>query len=173
MLMSGSQPGYKHLKTYQLATVNYDLTVEFCDRFVEKRSRTYDQMVQAGRSQKQNIAEGWSFRSLKGYIKLLGVAKGSAVELLEDYLDFARQRGIPIWPKTDQRVRGIREVRVVRKPDLPENPEEAVNLMITLLNQEIFLLERQIKSLEEKFVREGGYSENLFRERLKQRNPLD
>lgn len=172
-----SQAGYKYLKTYQLALVNYDLTVEFCKRYISKFSRTYDQMVQAARSGKQNIAEGYLEKSLKGYIKLLGVSRGSFGELLEDYEDFARQRKIPIWDKDKARdIREIREMREKSKPDnpyipnLPDNPELVVNLLLTLINQENYLLDRQIASLEEKFIREGGYTENLFRKRLKERS---
>lgn len=177
-----TQVGYKYLITYQLATVIYDLSVEFCDRyFADKKStRQYMQMTQAARSGKQNIAEGYLEKSLKMYIKLLGVSRGSFGELLEDYEDFARQRKIPIWEKGGARVREIRGIRVSGEsgkfgvlekfPDFPNNPEGAVNLLITLLNQENFLLDRQIKSLEDKFVREGGYSENLFKKRLDQKN---
>lgn len=171
-----SQVGYKYLKTYQLALVIYDLTIEFCKRYISKFSRTFDQMVQAARSGKQNIAEGYLERSLKGYIKLLGVSRGSFGELLEDYEDSARQRKIPIWEKDKARdIREIREMREKSKPDnpyipnLPDNPELAVNLLLTLINQENYLLDRQIASLEEKFIREGGYTENLFRKRLKER----
>lgn len=172
-----SQVGYKYLKTYQLALVIYDLTVEFCKRYISGFSRTYDQMVQAARSGKQNIAEGYLERSLKGYIKLLGVSRGSFGELLEDYEDFARQRKVPIWGK--DKARGIREIWEIREkskpnnpyiPNLPDNPELAVNFLLTLINQENYLLDRQIASLEEKFVREGGYTEKLFRKRLTQRN---
>lgn len=81
-------------------------------------------MVQAGRSGKQNIAEGYLERSLKSYIKLLGVAYASFGEFLEDYEDFLRQRGLPQWGKEDQRVREMRAVRVVSEPNphLPQNP---------------------------------------------------
>lgn len=173
----GSLAGYKYLKTYQLATVIHDLNLEFCNRYVNKKYRTYDQMIQAGRSGKQNIAEGYLERSLKMYIKLAGVSRGSFGELLEDYEDFARQNKIPIWPKE----RAIRETGEIREiwanlnpnnpylPHLPTNTEKAVNLLITLLNQENYLLDRQIKSLEEKFVREGGYSEKLFKKRLEKK----
>jgi restriction system protein len=163
--------GYKCLKTYQLATVIYDLTVEFCEKFLPGFGyrRTREQMVQAARSGKQNIAEGSELRSLKGYIKLCGVAEGSLKELLEDFQDFLRQKRLPLWSKNDPRVRKIRGIRVIDKPDLPDTPEEAANLLITLVNQTTFLLDRQIKSLEGKFVQEGGYTEKLFRERLKAR----
>ncbi|MDD5289567.1 MAG: four helix bundle suffix domain-containing protein [Patescibacteria group bacterium] len=171
----GTQPGYKYLKTYQLATVIYDLTMEFCAKFLpgQELMRQRTQMTQAGRSGKQNIAEGYLEKSLKMYIKLAGVSRGSFGELLEDYEDIARQKKIPVWEKNDQRVGAIRDIRVgegVKVPDLPDNPEEAVNLLITLLHQENFLLDRQISALEKKFIAEGGYSEKLYQDRLQQRN---
>ena len=169
----GNLVGYKYLKTYQLATVAYDLTIEFCNRYIDKRSRTHDQMVQAGRSGKQNIAEGYLEKSLKMYIKLVGVSRGSFGELLEDYEDYARQNKISIWTK--EKTRDIREIREIWEkstpdnphiPSLPNNPETAVNLLITLINQINYLLDRQSTSLEEKFIKQGGYSENLFKKRL-------
>jgi four helix bundle suffix protein len=92
--------GYRHLKTFQIAELIYDVTVRFCDRYVERRSRTHDQMVQAARSGRQNIAEGSvdSGTSKKIELKLTGVAKGSLEELRLDYEDFLRQRGLPQWP---------------------------------------------------------------------------
>ena len=170
--MDQPQAGYKYLKTYQLATVIYDLTVQFCDRHIDKRSRTHDQMVQAARSGKQNIAEGYEEKSLKGYIYLLGIARASHVELLEDYEDYIRQHKIQLWGKDDPRIREFRELRVVgnlEHPDLPDTPEASANLLLTLLYQETYLEKNQIASLEEKFIRDGGYTENLFKKRLQHR----
>lgn len=163
-----TQAGYKYLKTYQLATIIYDLTVEFCNKFLSgfDYRRTREQMIQAGRSGKQNIVEGSELASLKGYIKLSGIAKGSFKELLEDFLDYLRQRKLAVWSKEDLRVRKIRGIRIIDKTDLPDSPEEAANLMVTLINQETFMLDRQIKSLEGKFINEGGYTEKLFQKRL-------
>lgn len=166
--------GFKYLKTYQLAVVIFDLNMEFVKRYIDPRSRTKDQMEQAGRSGKQNIAEGYLEKSLKMYIKLVGVSRGSFGELLEDYEDFARIRKIPIWGA--EKGRNMREMRDIWEklnphiPSLPNDLERAVNLLITLLNQDNYLLDRQIKSLEEKFAKEGGYSENLFKKRMEQRN---
>ncbi len=91
-----SYPGYKYLATYILATVIYDLAVQFCDRFIISY-RQKEQMTQAGRSDKSNIAEGYTFKSTEGYLKLLGTACGSAQELVEDFEDFLRQRKPPIF----------------------------------------------------------------------------
>jgi len=90
------QAGYEYLLTYKATTVIYDLTVQFCRRWVNPRSRTNDQMVQAARSGRQNIAEGYKQQSLKSYIRLCGVARGSQEELLKDYEDYARQNCITV-----------------------------------------------------------------------------
>jgi len=92
--------GYRHLKTFQLTTLIYDITVLFCGKLIDPRSRTHDQMIQAARSGRQNIAEGSmdSGTSRKSEMKLTGIAKGSLVELKLDFEDFLRQRGLPMWP---------------------------------------------------------------------------
>lgn len=183
---------YKNLKTYQQAVIIYDLTVEFCKRFLGegdkgyKRYKLREQMEGAARSGKQNIAEGASQgTSLKGYIKLLGVALGSLKELFEDYEDFARQRGIKIWLKSPERDAWVKKILFSQlegykrnkgykvefplNPFNPLNPAWTVNYLLNLINLTTFLLKNQIESLEEKFVREGGYTENLFKKRLQQR----
>ena len=167
--------GYKHLNTYILATVIYDLTSEFVKRYIDYHSRTRDQMEQAARSGKQNIAEGYTMQSLESYIKLCGVAEGSIKELTADYEDFLRQRRLQIWGKNNPKVRVFRDFRAVwvkenipNTPNLPNNPEEAANMLLTFCQMETFLLKRQIRSLKEKFVKEGGFRENLFKQRLSQ-----
>lgn len=177
-------PKHKYLLTYRYAEIVHDGTVDFAARFLGglDRRRTREQMEQAARSGKQNIVEGvgQSATSKKGEIKLLGVAKASLEELTADYEDFLRQRGLEIWPKTDHRVLSFRELgfrlsslrnlsdlgSLKEKLVLPERPEEAANLLLTFCHQATFLLDRQIKSLEEKFVKDGGFSENLLKQRL-------
>lgn len=183
-----TKSGYKNLIVYQQAVIIYDLNVEFCTRHVDNKSRTFDQMVQAGRSGKQNIVEGSLEKSLKMNIKLTGVSRGSFGELLEDYGDFLRVKKLKLWDKNDPRVLAIRATRV--SPNLSNwsnssnlarqlagwtrNPEDFANLLITLISRENYLLDRLLKSLEEKFVSEGGYTENLFRKRLeKRKKPKD
>lgn len=97
--------GYRKLKSFQVAQLVYDVTVRFCDRYIEKRSRTHDQMVQAARSGVQNIAEGSqaSGTSKKFEIKLTNVARASLEELRLDYEDFLRQRGLALWERDDPR----------------------------------------------------------------------
>jgi len=97
--------GYRKLKSFQVAQLAYDVTVRFCDRYIEKRSRTHDQMVQAARSGVQNIAEGSqaSGTSKKTELKLTNVARASLEELRLDYEDYLRQRGLAQWPREDAR----------------------------------------------------------------------
>jgi len=135
-------------------------------------------MTQAARSGKQNITEGYSLQSLESYIRFLGIANGSLKELLEDYEDFLRQRKLTIWPKDDVKMRELRDLRVLREPSphipqiphIPQNPELAANLLIMLIQRTTYLLTKQIASLKEKFINEGGFRENLFKQRLLQKN---
>lgn len=101
--------GYRRLRSFQVAQLAYDLTVRFCDRYISKRSRTHDQMVQAARSGVQNIAEGSkaSGTSKKTELKLTNVARASLEELKLDYEDFLRQRDLPLWPLHDPRRRAL------------------------------------------------------------------
>lgn len=174
--------GYENLITYQQSKEILDLTADFCPRFLPGREmlRQRDQMVQAARSGKQNIVEGYSFNSLKGYIRLLGISRGSSEELLEDFLDLARRWGIKLWEKNDPRFGELSRVSKGGKGrkgkcKLPLNPYDPsdssypINYMIYLINRTCYLLHRQIKALEKKFIEEGGYTEKLFRERLNYR----
>jgi four helix bundle suffix protein len=162
----------------------YDATVIFCDRFVEKRSRTHDQMIQAARSGVQNIAEGSvaSATSKKAELKLTGVARASLEELLLDYEDFLRQRGLRIWGKDSPEALAVRGKYLSDKSDLsdPSDPsdayrirtasqEVAANTLICLINQASYLLRRQLQGLEKQFLAEGGFTERLYRERQARR----
>lgn len=181
-------PRHKYLVTYRLTELIHDGTVVFCDRFLAdfKFKRTVEQMVQAARSGKQNIVEavGQGKTSTSGEIKLLGVAKASLEELISDLEDFLRQRGWSIWPKTDPRILQFRQLgfrlsnlsnlsdlgNLKEKLVLPNDPEQAANLLLTFCHMATFLLDRQIKSCEEKFIKNGGYSENLLKKRLAERS---
>jgi len=165
--------GYKKLTTYVFAEVIHDLTAIFCKRYIDKKSRTFDQMDQAARSGKQNIAEGYSLESLESYIKLLGVSLGSFKELATDFEDFLRQRRLSIWPKDSQKVRVFRGFRAIwvspnipNTPNLPNNPEASANMLLTFCQMETFLLRKQIESLKRKFTNEGGFRENLSKKRI-------
>lgn len=171
-----SRPGYEYLVTFMLGKVIQDLTVEFCNRWIDRKSRTHDQMVQAARSNPQNIAEGYLSESLKGYLFLVGVAHGSNEELAKDYQDYLRQHGMEIWSKYDPRVRVFREFRVqwisqttLNTPMLPADPEKAANFLLTLCNLEGFLLKKHVESLKVKHEKEGGLTEKLYRKRVEYR----
>ncbi|MBM4402507.1 MAG: four helix bundle protein [Candidatus Cloacimonetes bacterium] len=173
-------PGYEDLLSYRQCEEIYDLTVEFCDKFLPGREnlRMREQMIHAARSAKQCIAEGATQgTSLRGYIKMIGVSRGSLEELLKDYEDFARQRSIPVWDKADPRLREMREMvtgryRLPSSPSQPSSPSYPLNYLRDLVKRTGYLLDKQRKSLEEKFVKEGGYTENLFKRRLRQRSLL-
>lgn len=105
--------GYRKLKSFQLAQLAYDVTVRFCDRYIDRRSRTHDQMVQAARSGVQNIAEGSvaSGTSKKMELKLTNVARASLEELRLDYEDYLRQRNLPQWPSDDPALKRFKALR--------------------------------------------------------------
>ena len=180
---SGSRPGYEYLEAYKLGKVIQDLTVEFCQQFLKNRNdlnfpnyKLIEQMNGAARSNPQNVAEGYTQQSLKGYVKLAGVAHGSNEELAKDYEDFLRQRNLEIWDKNHPKVRGFREFRAVwesqsnlNTPKLPKDPTETANMLLTFCNMEGYLLKKLVDSLKEKHKTEGGLTEKLYRERKKKR----
>lgn len=167
------RPGYEYLSAYVLGKVIQDLTVEFCNRYIDRNSRTHDQMIQAARSNCQNVAEGYSNPSLKGYIKLAGIAYGSNEELTKDYQDFLRQRNLPILSVNHPKIREFRAFRAnwisptsLNTPTLPNSPVEAANMMLTFCSLDGFLLKRLVGSLMEKHEKEGGLTEKLYRKRV-------
>src|SRR6476646_10069625 len=137
--------GYRELKSFQQAELVYDATVKFCDRLIDRRSRTHDQMVQAARSGRQNIAEGSqaSGTSRKFELKLVSVARASLEELLLDYEDFLRQRGLPLWGKDHPTAVVIRRLAYEKNRSYSTYssyiekapPEVAVNTIICLIHQ--------------------------------------
>jgi restriction system protein len=173
--------GYRKLRSFQAATVIYDATVSFCARFLDKRSRTVDQMVQAARSGRQNIAEGSraSAISTQTELRLVNVARASLDELLLDYEDFLRQHGKRQWDKDDREARAVRAVGRARAepagsaayaPWLSHvDPAVVANALICLIHQANYLLDQQISALERDFIHEGGYSETLAAARLAER----
>jgi four helix bundle suffix protein len=112
--------GYRYLKSFQLAQLVYDVTVRFCDLYINKRSRTHDQMVQAARSGVQNIAEGSqaSATSKKTEIKLTNVARASLEELRLDYEDFLRQRELPMWEPAHPNLKRFKAKRCASLEDV-------------------------------------------------------
>jgi len=168
--------GYEDLLSFQKARIVYDGAVHFCERFVDKRSRTHDQMVQAARSGKQNILEGSqaSGTSKETEIKLTNVARASLEELLEDYRDFLRVRGLEEWTREHSHTQRLRELNRQPRPDYDTfkkgiehpNPAIAANVMIGLIKLTNYLLDRQLKRLEQDFLKEGGLRERMTRARL-------
>ena len=171
--------GFRELKSYQSAEIVYDATVRFCDRFVDRRSRTHDQMVQAARSGKQNIAEGSeaSSTSKKTELKLVGVAGASLEELLLDYHDLLRLRGWKPWGKDHPMAQAVRRLayeqnrsyRTYRAYIEQSSIEVAANTVICLIHQTNYLLDRQLRHLERQFLEAGGFTERLYRVRSKRR----
>lgn len=168
--------GYEKLLSYQKAIIVYDATVYFCNRFIDKRSRTYDQMVQAARSGKQNIAEGSdaSGTSKEAEIKLTGVAKASQKELLEDYRDFMRSSGVTEWPPNHPYAQRLGKLNRTPRANYQtfkkgiEHPDPAicVNIIVGLIKVTHYLLDQQLRRLERDFVKEGGLRERMTRSRL-------
>ena len=171
--------GYRQLKSFQNAELVYDATVKFCDRFIDQRSRTHDQMVQAARSGRQNIAEGSqaSGTSKKFELKLIGVARASLEELLLDCEDFLRQRGLTLCAKNHPMAQAIRRLAYEKnrsymtyRPYIEESPPEvAANTLICLIHQTNYLLDQQLRQLEKAFLKEGGFTERLYQVRSRRR----
>jgi len=172
--------GYRDLQSYQMSEIVYDGTTVFCDRFIDRRSRTHDQMVQAARSGKQNIAEGCmaSGTSKKTELKLIGVARASLEELLVDFQDYLRQHRLPLWAKGHPRVREVRALcyrkdrsyTTYRAYIEESSAEVAANALICLIHQSNYLLDQQLRALEKEFLKEGGFTERLYRTRSQMRN---
>jgi len=171
--------GYRELQSYQMAEIVYDATVAFCDRLISKRSRTHDQMVQAARSGKQNIGEGCmaSGTSKKTELKLVGVARASLEELLLDFQDFLRQRDLPLWGKDHPKAKSVRRLCYEKdrsyktyKPYIEKgSPEVAANTLVCVIHQTNYLLDQQLRTLEKDFLKEGGFTERLYRKRMQAR----
>lgn len=219
--------GYRNLKTFQLAETIYDVTVRFCRKYIDPHSRTRDQMVQAARSGRQNIAEGSvaSGTSKKLELKLTNVARASLAELRLDYEDFLRQQGLGLWEPDDPRRRALVARRCATADDVaawvkeicgrgdgqggrdgrdghdgrdgPDGPdgqdvqdrrggqcmksmrsmksmkskyaETAANAALVLIGVAMALLDRQIAAQAEAFKRDGGFTERLYRNRMRAR----
>ncbi len=172
--------GYRELQSYRMAEIVFDATIVFCDRFIDRRSRTHDQMVQAARSGKQNIAEGSmaSGTSKKTELKLIGVARASLEELLVDFQDYLRQKNLPLWGKDDEQARKVRALAHEKNRSYKtyktyieqSSPEVAANAAICLIHQTNYLLDQQLRALEKEFLKEGGFTERLYRARSEMRD---
>jgi len=186
--------GYRKTASFQAATIVYDTTYWFCEKFLDPRSRMADQMVQAARSGRQNIAEGSraAATSSQTELRLLNVARSSLEELLLDFEDFLRHRHLPQWAPDAPEALAVRQVPLKfrrNQPDQPDmtnltnqerwalyapwlehaDPAVRANAAICLINQANYLLDQQIAAVETQFVEEGGYSEQLAAARLAER----
>lgn len=172
--------GYRKLITFQKAEIIYDGTIYFTKRFFNKYDRTVDQMVQAARSGKQNIAEASvaSATSKETEIKLTNVARASLEELMLDYEDFLRTNKLEKWGSNHNLSLRFSElnrtenasyqtyIKAIENPD----PEICANSLRCLVNIVIYLLKQQIKTLEKEFINEGGLRERMTKARIEQRN---
>jgi four helix bundle suffix protein len=175
--------GYQELLSYRKAAIVYDATFRFCQRFLDRRDRTVDQMVQAARSGKQNIVEVSmaSGTSKEMEIKLTNVARASLEELLEDYRDFLRSRSLRLWKKDSREALFVRKLGA--KPDVSyesyrtyiesRSAEVVANIIICLIHQTNYLLDQQIRKMEKAFLEEGGIRERMTRARRQQRSHGD
>ncbi|MCU0285233.1 MAG: four helix bundle suffix domain-containing protein [Acidobacteria bacterium] len=171
----GPHGGYRNLKSYQTTEIIYDGTTKFCERFISVRSRTTDQMVQAARSGKQNIAEGSqaSGTSKKTELKLVSVARASLEELLLDYQDYLRQHSLPLWRKEHPVAQAIRRLAyqnnrsyLTYKTYIEDSSAEvAANTLICLIHQANYLLDQLLRQLEQQFLTKGGFTEKLYHSR--------
>ena len=169
---------YKKLLSYQKADVIFQLTYDFCERFLSKGDRTIDQMVQAARSGKQNIIEGCaaSTTSAKTEIKLVNVAKASLQELLEDYEDYLKTRHCRQGEEGSEELEAMRKLGKMHSDAAfflelaaTRPPETIANMCIVLIKQADYLLYRQLQRLSDDFLKNGGFTERLYRMRSQNR----
>lgn len=170
---------YSNLLCYQKTVIIYDLTFHFCIRFVDKRDRTYDQMIQAARSGKQNIVEGHADMSTskESGLKLFNIARGSLLELLEDYKDYLRVRGMRLWEDNSEEMKTMSKLGVEHSDsqffvNLAESRTDEVvaNMAVVLIRQAITLITKYIDKVSENFAKVGGFRERMTQIRLNARN---
>ena len=170
---------YKRLLCYQKSVAIYDLTYHFCNKYIGSKDRTYDQMIQAARSGKQNIVEGYGAlaTSKESGIKLFNVARASLLELYEDYNDYLRVRGMRIWESESTEVKAMVKLSVENSDSryfvsLAEdrNDEVVANMTIVLIRQAISLIHKYLDRVSENFANEGGFRERMTQVRLNVRN---
>ena len=174
---------WKNLYFYRKSDAIYQLTVEFCKRFLPPYGdRTVDQMVQAARSGKQNIVEGSEdgLTSSEMELKLLNVARGSLQELRSDYQDYLNTHHLPLWDSKSERQQRLRDFchdhndYIDYEPLVVKmNDEEMANLLLTLCHQTDKLMCAYIEKLEKQFVTEGGIKERMYAARTGYRQQQD
>lgn len=170
---------YRELLSYQKAEIVNDITFRFCERFLRYPNRTIDQMVQAARSGKQNIAEGSKAAktSSEMELKLTNVARASLEELLLDYEDYLRTRNHPLWDKNSKQalyVRGLsnrpdESYETYREFADTRDAGVVANIALCLTHQANYLLDQQIARLEKDFLEKGGLKELMYKARVEYR----
>ena len=175
---------YQELLSYKKSAIVYSATVKFCERFISIKDRTYDQMVQAARSGKQNIIEGSkaSGTSKETEIRLTNVARASLEELLEDYKDYIKNRKEVIWDKDSKEALYVRRLAYSKDESYENTYEQFIetrsgvvcaNIILCLIHQCNYLLDQQIRRLEEDFIKNGGLRERMYQARKNYRdNPF-
>jgi four helix bundle suffix protein len=171
--------GYRGLQSYRMAKIVFGGTAAFCDWCIDRRSRTHEQMVQAARSGKQNIAEGSmaSRTSKRTELRLIGIARAGLKELLIDFQDFLRQKSLSLWGKDHEQARKIRGVAQGKNRSYlnyktyveQSSPEIAANTLVCLIPQTNYLLDQQLRALDKEFLKEGGFTKRLYRVRSQAR----
>ncbi len=171
---------YRFLRSFQKAEVVYDFTFRFAHKFLSRGDRTIDQMIQSARSGKKNILEGSKAAqtSKEMEIKLTNVARASLEELLDDYADFLRARDFPLWDKDSREALYVRRLgkktpqtyELYREFMATRPPEVLANIAICLVHQANYLIDQQLKTLENEFIEQGGLRERMTRIRLASRN---
>jgi four helix bundle suffix protein len=172
--------GYEKLVTFQKADIVFLGTKYFCEKYISKFDRTYDQMVQAARSGKMNILEGSmaSGTSKETEIKLTNVARASLKELAEDYRDFIRVKKLPLWDRNHPYYHALTKKHMILNPTYELykkgiesiSPEVSANVLFSLTNITIYMLAQQLKRLEQDFLNEGGLRERMTKARTNMRN---
>ena len=172
---------YQELLSYKKSAIVYSATVKFCERFISIKDRTYDQMIQAARSGKQNIIEGSkaSGTSKETEIRLTNVARASLEELLEDYKDYIKNRKEVIWDKDSREALYVRKLAYSKDESYENTYEQFIetrsgvvcaNIILCLIHQCNYLLDQQIRRLEEDFVKNGGVRERMYQARKNYRD---
>jgi len=171
---------YAALISFRKAEIVYDITFRFAHKFLKKSDRTIDQMIQAARSGKKNILEASkaALTSTETEIKLTNVARASLEELLDDYRDFLRVRDLEIWDKNSKEARFVRRIGARPSETFDDYrefvetrpPETIANIALCLIHQPNYLLNNQLRRLEQNFAKDGGVRERMTSARLSSRN---
>lgn len=170
---------YRDLIAFKKAECIFDITFYFAHKYLNKADRTIDQMIQAARSGRQNIAEGCEAgtTSCESEIKLINVAKASLQELLLDYEDYLRVRNLHKWDINEEKAIRTRNIcynqnnsAYYREAIAKRSDETICNIAITLIHQTDYLLRKYSEKLQQEFLENGGIKEQMYKARVDKRN---